>query len=65
MTVLERRLIRNFERRMGKSMLPLVIKHTGEGIWRVFDPETGSWVQYTIDHGPTGRLRRLNERDNA
>lgn len=61
--VLVERLTRNFERRMGKSMMPLLIKYR-EGYWRVVDTETGSWVDYTTG-GFSGRLRRVREQDNG
>lgn len=60
--ILKARLTRNFERRMGQSMLPLVIRECEHGRWRVFDPETGSWVDYEL-RGT--RLRRVAELDNA
>ncbi|WP_407531032.1 hypothetical protein [Methylobacterium oryzisoli] len=57
---LEERLKRAFERRMGQSVLPLVIRPVQEGVHRVIDTETGSWIDYRT----TGwRLHRLAEHD--
>jgi hypothetical protein len=56
-----RRAKRAFERRFGKSMLPLKatrFKHdNGAECVRIFDPETGSWAEYNIAWPRVGRMR--------
>ena len=55
-----------FERRFGKSMLPLATTpfrlDDGRDCVKILDPESGSWAEYTIS---TRRVRRLREHDNA
>jgi hypothetical protein len=55
-----------FERRFGKSMMPLsATKFTlddGRECVKILDTETGSWAEYTIC---TRRVLRLREHDNA
>jgi hypothetical protein len=59
---IRRRLQRNFERRFGQSMWPLTIREKSTGIFRVFDPETGTWADYTLGGS---RLRRIAELDQG
>lgn len=51
---------RAFERRFGKSVLPLVVKHRSEKVVHVFDPETGSNADYDVSGW---RIRRTQEFD--
>lgn len=56
------RVTRAFERRFGKSTMPLVVKAMSFDVWRVVDTETGTWAEYSIRGS---RIRRLQEQDNA
>lgn len=51
---------RAFERRFGKSMLPLRVKHRSAKIVHVFDPETGSSADFDCSGW---RIRRITEDD--
>lgn len=62
MTELSIRLTRAFERRFGKSLVPLVIRQKAHGLWRVIDKETGTWADYVLNGS---RIRRVAELDNA
>ncbi|WP_046864489.1 hypothetical protein [Microvirga massiliensis] len=47
MTELQRRLFRAFEHRFGKAVRPLKVQRKCDGDWRVFDPQTGTWADFT------------------
>jgi hypothetical protein len=57
---LETRLEKAFERRMGKSVMPLRVKQVGPGVCRVTDDENGSWVEFDTT---AWRIRRIAEHD--
>ena len=50
---------RAFERRFGKSTLPLRQSFPRHGVVRIHDAKTGSWADYDIS---THRVRRIAER---
>lgn len=55
---------RAFERRFGKSMLPLKVTEfqhdNGARCVRIFDPETGSWAEYNIAWPRVHRMREFD-----
>lgn len=59
----EERCKQAFQRRFGKSMLPLSVKPIADGrILRVTDRETGTWADYDVT---AWRVRRVHEHDEA
>lgn len=60
--VMEARCERAFERRFGKSVMPLRRSNPQPNVVRIRDTETGTWAEYDIS---AHRVRRVAEHDEA